>query len=155
MCGKTASQLLRLAMVIHNLKFSYNLLINNFEKYKVDPFNLNERIDKFMSGVLKTSINYRVIDADTVKNAFNLVSYFNKNKIAMADYDNLSFELSLFEVFDHIYQNIQTKESLNVTNDQIKLCKKVLLFNKDVDTPLKICLNGVNQKVKSDKVKPK
>lgn len=152
MCGKASSQILRISMVLHSLKISYNLLFNHLSQHRLDAFKIDERLEKFCSGILKTNVKYNVINSTTIENAYLMISYFNKNKIAMANYLNLSFDRDLFEVFDQIYDQIELNSTWDLTDEQVKLCCKIMLFNKYSEKSLRICLNELNQRHKNDKI---
>lgn len=66
MLGKCASQVLRIAALVHILKLAYNLLINNFKKFNLDPHNLNTRLDKFLVSFIKTQ--KEIIENEKKKN---------------------------------------------------------------------------------------
>lgn len=113
MLGKSATQLLRLCGIIQNIKNAVELIKN------IDDSNLNNLTNKFILSLdekLKNNtLNLIEISKETVSQSYNLLTYFNTNKIILAGYDidpsceSLSLEIKKIASGTTIISNLKFK----------------------------------------------
>ena len=142
MSAKLCSHLLRLCLVLHALTISYSLII---KLEKSDRFHLNTNIEPLVNEYVKTN-NYLVISLSVMESATNLVSYFNKHKMALAGYDLNDWTDNYYDLLIKYKAEIKSKmpsilDEVDVSDDIKKLSKHILLMNGE-----ELTSNEINQK---------
>ncbi|RNA08529.1 hypothetical protein BpHYR1_031578 [Brachionus plicatilis] len=146
MCGKSASQILRIAMFIHIFKKSYSILkqLEAIEQLNLNIQKINPRLESAIISITKQNNKFNIISEESLKKAVNLVNYFNKNKLCFAEYENIDYTLDLFQIMDRMAKKIILPENIKNYNSKFnELSKKILFFPTDESLTFKI--NDLNQ----------
>lgn len=83
------------------------------------------------------------IKTSSVKSSFELVSYFVKNKLAMAEYDVWDFKADVFEIFDYILKN-QDQDQKFTTNFK-QLTKQILMYKNKNNPSIECSIDIINK----------
>ncbi|RNA24789.1 hypothetical protein BpHYR1_001524 [Brachionus plicatilis] len=137
-CGKAASQVLRLSMIFHCFEIVFNLLMKNIS---LDKFEINLSHQEFAENLSATD-NFNIIKLKNLKDAHDMVSYFNKTKLILANYEAKCWNEDIFIIFDHILK-VTVTSSLSLL--ELKVCKQILSYNS-----IEIDSNEINQKSSKD-----
>ena len=148
MCGKSASQILRVAMFIHAFKIAFQILdkIAATPELNVDVNILNSRLELAIGAIAKVQKEFNVISQETLVKAENLVSYFNKNKLCFAEYD-VDFNLDFLQILSKLDKNIVIPSIIPIYTVPMlrELSKKIIFFPTGDSLTFKI--NDLNQSI--------
>ncbi|RMZ95548.1 hypothetical protein BpHYR1_019686 [Brachionus plicatilis] len=146
LCGKTASQILRVSMFIHSLKKSHSIMMMIKSKFiDVDIMVLNKKLENIVNKLTDKHESYYLISETTLKKSITLVDFFNKNKLAFAEYLEIDFNQDFFSILDFLTRFEFTSCRL-IDSEKSKLARKILLFH--CSKSLSFSANIINQRQK-------
>lgn len=152
-------------MVLNMLEASYNILFDAQNAVEIDKHRLNEKLVRYIEdiiikeaeqkkknnqnenlevdeGSLNEDISFKTIKMKTIKQSFELLSYFNKHKLVLANYHVNDWNANIYDVLDELIKHEKSKKSnKNYSDLDLKLIELVLNFNKK-----EFSCNDVNQK---------
>ena len=131
MCGKGPAQLLRLSAIIQTLHDAFDFVTTHALAEK----KIQESFVKKVEKALETSNNC-IISGENMIRAFNLLEFFNKNKMVLSGYTTENWSSALIVILAKILRSTRAIETLE---QQIV---KFILLNEETS----ITANKVNQK---------
>ena len=141
MASNTCSHILRVCTSLHAFQYAFELVCNQSE---FDKFSLSLSIDEYLKKHLVDNVPFRTISKQTIKASYNLCSYFNKQKLALAGFVFDDWSFSYIDLISNYYQ-AKHKDSKTTSKDPLlALAKKVMLIKK-----ASFSTNDVNQKISS------
>lgn len=124
MCGKATSQILRFSMFIHSIELSLKLVETYSEEFDFDKFRLSANLEKFMDKIDIIEENLNIVQLCSIKRAYNLSSFFNKNKLVLAEFKTENWEDDICEILEGISLAFGKKSNINEKEND--LIKKIL-----------------------------
>ena len=137
-CGKCPSQLLRLSGILQLLHDAFDFV----KTLELENLVLNENFISLSQEYIKTQTN-NLIDVENMDRAYNLLEFYNKNKLILAGYTFFDWQTEIHQIFLKLLENNKKKESTNSSLENI-ISKYILTSSFD-----EFKLNDINQKYKN------
>ena len=135
--GKVPTLLLRLSCILQSLHDSFNYIMGLVPEKR---FKLDDKFEKDLNEHFKTHIETE-INLESVKKAYNLLEYFNKNKLVLAGY-TIDSSLEIEEIFDLLIQEMENGKSIEIYPIESIIIKEIIESNE-----FKVSLTGINSKL--------
>lgn len=138
-------------MFINIFKKAYSLIseIKKNNNININLTSLNPKLEAVISGISKTPEKYACITKDSLLKAKNLVDYFNKVKLCLAEYTNIDYSQEFLLILKSLSGKKQFSDS-KFTKKFSEISKKILLFvPKDSKTD-QFTANNINQILSSN-----